>query len=140
LIRLAGRPDLVNWQLPSDKRLCVLFILYVANWSLAGLGGVTAWLAFGHPGSVGDMVLVGSSMGAGWTLALLAFVVPGGLGVREGAIFWMLDGAVGRQVAVVLPILTRLIYMACEGILGLVGMILARELKMISPASRRLGD
>jgi hypothetical protein len=125
-LKLLRRP-MLSWKLPSDEQLFWLLVLYVSNWILVGFGGISAWLAFGQPRSFGDLVLVGSSMGAGWTVALLAFVVPGGLGVREGAIFWMLDSVVGREVALVLPLLTRLIYMACEGALGALGLVLARE-------------
>jgi hypothetical protein len=127
LLKVLRRPMPSSFKHPSDGQLLWLCLIYGTSWVLTGVGGVTAWLAFGSPRSFSDVVLVGSSMGAGWTVALLAFVVPGGLGIREGAIFWMLDSSLGREVALVLPLLTRLIYMTCEGVLGALGLVLARE-------------
>jgi uncharacterized membrane protein YbhN (UPF0104 family) len=132
LMKVLRRPMPPSFRLPSDGQLLWLFFMYVSAWIFTGIGGVTAWLAFGRPHSFNDVVLVGSSMGAGWTVALLAFVVPGGLGVREGAMLWMLDSSVGRETALLLPLLTRLIYMACEGFLGALGLAFAREPRVSS--------
>ncbi|HEY2408463.1 MAG TPA: lysylphosphatidylglycerol synthase domain-containing protein [Polyangiaceae bacterium] len=128
-MRILRRPMPASWRLPSVRQMLGLVAIYLFNWTLAGVGGVAAWLAFANGGSVTDMLLVGSSMGAGWTIALLAFIVPGGIGVREGAILFMLDTIVGREAALVLPLLTRVIYMACEAVLGALGLLLARELR-----------
>ena len=127
VMKVLRRPIPPSFRLPSDGQLAYVISLFLGSWVLTGIGGVAAWLAFGRPQSFNDVMLVGSSMGAGWTVALLAFIVPGGLGIREGAMLWMLDSSVGRETALLLPLLTRLIYMACEGFLGALGLVFARE-------------
>jgi len=132
-MRILRRPVPENWKPPPVGQVLGLVAIYMANWTLAGLGGIAAWLAFSDGGSATDLLLVGSSMGAGWTISLLAFIVPGGFGVREGAILFMLDNIVGREAALLLPLLTRVIYMACEGCLGLAGLLLGRSLSRGEP-------
>lgn len=127
LMKVLRRPMPPGFRLPSDGQLGFVIAIYLGGWVLTGIGGIAAWLAFGGPQSFNDVVLVGSSMGAGWTVALLAFIVPGGLGIREGAMLWMLDSSVGRETALLLPLLTRLIFMACEGLLGALGLVFARQ-------------
>jgi hypothetical protein len=127
-MRVVRRPLPKTWRLPTSEQLLGLIAIYMLNWLLAGVGGVAAWFAFAKSDSPADMLLVGSSMSAGWTIALVAFIVPGGIGIREGAIFWMLDGIIGREAALLLPLLTRMIYMACEACLGVLGLALAHKL------------
>jgi uncharacterized membrane protein YbhN (UPF0104 family) len=55
------------------------------------------------------------------TLGVLAVFAPGGLGVREGVLVYLLSHIMPEGVSVVLSILTRLWMTVIE--LGLVGMI-----------------
>lgn len=72
-------------------------------------------------------VVIGSSI-LGDVAGFLAFVVPGGLGVREGLMYAMLEGQGVASLALVLPVASRLLNMAVEILLGAVALHLLRTL------------
>jgi uncharacterized membrane protein YbhN (UPF0104 family) len=55
------------------------------------------------------------------TLGLITIFAPGGLGVREGALVYLLSLVMAAPVAVVISILTRIWMTLIE--IGLVGMV-----------------
>jgi uncharacterized membrane protein YbhN (UPF0104 family) len=54
-----------------------------------------------------------------WLIGYFAFISPGGLGVREGVMLLMLSGIVDVRTALIFPILSRLMYLISEALLGL---------------------
>jgi uncharacterized membrane protein YbhN (UPF0104 family) len=52
---------------------------------------------------------------------------PGGLGIREGAMFFLLDGITGKRVALLLPLALRIITMSSDLILGVTGFVFLRR-------------
>lgn len=52
------------------------------------------------------------------TIAFLAVLMPGGLGVREGIMYYALGGAKGTALALTLPIATRAVHMFVDLLLG----------------------
>jgi len=52
-----------------------------------------------------------------WTLGLIAFFAPGGIGVRESAMSFWLSGLIPLQYALVLPWIHRIIVTFAEIIL-----------------------
>ncbi len=61
------------------------------------------------------------------TVGFLAFFVPGGLGVREGLLYLVLAEFGAGSLALILPIVMRLISMLVDAILGLLGMFTLRK-------------
>jgi uncharacterized membrane protein YbhN (UPF0104 family) len=55
------------------------------------------------------------------------FLVPGGLGIREATMYFLLHGQSGGSLALVLPLATRLLYMAADVLLGAVALWLLRN-------------
>ncbi len=52
------------------------------------------------------------------TIAFFAVVTPGGLGVREGLMYFVLGGAKGTSLAITLPIAARAVHMFVDVLLG----------------------
>ncbi|MFB3886343.1 MAG: hypothetical protein ACE144_14055 [Thermodesulfobacteriota bacterium] len=61
------------------------------------------------------------------TVGFVMFFSPGGLGIREGALFFLLDGVTGKRLAILLPLALRIITMSSDLILGLTGLTLLRH-------------
>jgi hypothetical protein len=61
------------------------------------------------------------------TIGFLAFFVPGGIGVREGLFFILLNEYGAGPLALILPIAMRLISMIVDASLGLLGIIYLRK-------------
>jgi uncharacterized membrane protein YbhN (UPF0104 family) len=61
------------------------------------------------------------------TVGFLAFFAPGGLGVREGVFYFLLAEFGAGSLALLLPIVMRLISMLVDAILGLAGLFTLRK-------------
>jgi uncharacterized membrane protein YbhN (UPF0104 family) len=60
------------------------------------------------------------------TVGFLAFLVPGGMGVRESLFYLLLREHGGESLALVLPIVMRLMSMLVDALLGLLGLVYLR--------------
>jgi uncharacterized membrane protein YbhN (UPF0104 family) len=60
------------------------------------------------------------------TIGFLAFLVPGGVGIREGLFYLLLQEHGGQSLALILPIVMRLMSMLVDALLGLLGLIYLR--------------
>lgn len=60
-------------------------------------------------------------------LGLMAFFSIGGLGVREGAMFFMLKQFSNVETALILPIVIRLLYLMVELFMGIIGIIIGMK-------------
>jgi uncharacterized membrane protein YbhN (UPF0104 family) len=72
-------------------------------------------------------VLVGASSLIADVIGFVAFIVPGGLGVRESAMFLVLDGVSLSTLPLVLPIATRSVNMLSDVVLGGLALKLLRK-------------
>lgn len=61
------------------------------------------------------------------TVGFLAFFVPGGIGVREGLFYLTLREHGAGPLALILPIVIRLVSMLVDALLGLLGLIYLRK-------------
>lgn len=84
-------------------------MLVAAAWSVLGwlVYGLHLWLVAGDPAPY--LVATGAYAFA-WASGLLTFVVPAGVGVREGAIVLVLGPLVGVPQALVAAIVSRLAF------------------------------
>jgi uncharacterized membrane protein YbhN (UPF0104 family) len=61
-------------------------------------------------------------------VGFLAVIVPGGLGVREGVMYFLLKGETSGALFLILPIATRIVGMSVDILLGTIGFILLKRL------------
>ena len=127
--RLLARLELAHPAaiLPALVYFLLFFIgMSLISWWLYGLVTSTAALADLPP-------LVGAFL-ASWLLGFVIPGAPGGIGVREGtfALFGgalLGDGLLGQESLVIIALLMRLVTLAGEGLLFLLALGVARELR-----------
>ena len=87
----------------------VLWILGVCilSWVAGGIG-FYFFVDGIFPVSSGDFLFLTGALAISSTLGLLVLFAPGGLGVREGVLVYLLSSIMPSPVAVVLSVLTRL--------------------------------
>ncbi len=88
--------------------------------ALTGLGGVLITSAFGLQSEVSFVGSVAAFVGA-WVIGFLAFPIPGGIGVREGALVFALAPWMPPHEAVLVAAASRLVATAAELVSGLIG-------------------
>lgn len=95
--------------------------IYLVVWLLVGVAGYFAALGVGLSVSLHDVTGITASMSVAWVVGYLSAVSPGGLGVREGLMSLMLVRISRPETALVLPIVSRLLYLVVEVLLGVIG-------------------
>jgi uncharacterized membrane protein YbhN (UPF0104 family) len=114
----------------------LLYYLQVINFVGAfcfGLGAYLLCFGIGFDIDSSKMLLIMSSLVIADVIGFVAFIVPGGLGVREGVMYLMLHDVSIPALAIILPIATRIVSMFVDISLGTIGIIL---LKKITVAKR----
>jgi hypothetical protein len=87
--------------------------LYAATWLLAG-AGLYALIQGLHPIQPDDFLVVAAAPAVGYLAAAFAFVLPGGIGAREGGLAIVLDVALPLGVAVAVAVALRLLQLTLE--------------------------
>lgn len=100
----------------------VLFIFFVCilAWLVGGVG-FYLFLVSVFPVSSQHLIFLTGALAISSTLGLIAIFAPGGLGVREGALVYLLSFIMPVPVAVIISILTRLWMTLIE--IGLIGIV-----------------
>jgi uncharacterized membrane protein YbhN (UPF0104 family) len=100
----------------------VLWILLVCllSWGVGGIGFYFFVDAI-YPVSSFYLLFLTGSLAVSSTLGLIALFAPGGLGVREGALVYLLSFLMPSPVAVIISVLTRLWMTLIE--IGLIGVV-----------------
>lgn len=114
----------------SQKKIWVVQIIFTGSWILAGFSVYALASGFGLALSLLDAIPVVVSMWLSWLAGSLAVMVPAGFGVREGAMLLILKPVLAVQTALLLPILTRILLLFSEAILGLVALYLGTRKKV----------
>ncbi len=83
--------------------------------------GVNMPLSFSH------IFAMMATISVSLILGLLAFFTMGGLGVREGAMFFMLKQFATIEAALILPVISRLLITAVELLMGLMGIMIGMK-------------
>jgi glycosyltransferase 2 family protein len=124
VLRRLGRPPLPL----SLSRLQVLGFtaLFAGSFLLAGFA-VYAFAQAIHGVHAGDVGTVVGSYSVGFAASVLAFVLPGGLGAREGAMVAALSPALPVTVALAVAVAVRLAQMAVEVLYAAITPLLARR-------------
>lgn len=120
LLRRLIKRDIEVTATPSREML-ELGSIYVLVWLLIGAAAYYSALGVGLAVSLHDVTGITASMSIAWIVGYLSAVSPGGLGVREALMSLMLERVSSPEAALVLPIVSRLLWLLIEVVLGLVG-------------------
>jgi uncharacterized membrane protein YbhN (UPF0104 family) len=110
--------------------LKLLFYVHAINIFAAfcyGLGAYLVCLGIGFDVGPKNMFTVMSAMLISDVIGFLAIIVPGGLGVREGVMYFLLRGVPAGPLSLVLPIATRIVNMLVDFSLGAIGFVLLKK-------------
>ena len=122
---------IINWTLAQFKRdvvslsisysdvLWILFICIV-SWVVGGIG-FYLFVDSIYPATAQYILFLTGALAVSSTLGLIAIFAPSGLGVREGALVYLLSYMMPGGVAVIISILTRIWMTLIE--IGLIGMV-----------------
>jgi uncharacterized membrane protein YbhN (UPF0104 family) len=128
LVNRVFRRDFVFFELPLPFLLKMQAALLFSN-ILFGLAGFAVCYGIGHDIPVEMAFPVSAATLFSDILGFVMFLSPGGLGIREGAMFVLLDGIIGKRVALLLPLALRIITMASDLMLGVTGFVLLQKCK-----------
>jgi glycosyltransferase 2 family protein len=126
LIRLVNRyfhkeiSPLVN----SVPLLVYVQFLYLVSWLVYGCSGYFLLKGVGLAVPSTSLFAILASMSLSWMIGYLAVLAPGGLGVREATMLVMLNQVVNIQTALLFPILSRILLLVAEVLLGLLALVL----------------
>ncbi len=134
LLAYAGRLLKKDMRPLDDSRSLLLFIqfIYTCSWGIMGLGGYFLAKGVGLHLSLSGIFVILSSMSLSWLAGYIAVVSPGGLGIREGVMLLMLQSTVDTQTALIFPILSRLMYLIAEALMGIVALSLGTRYNIFS--------
>lgn len=102
----------------SRSAIVYVQIMYLVVWLATGLSCYFLAAGVGLELSIKSAPAIAAAMSLSWVGGQLVVLAPGGLGVREGIMLVMLKIVVAVQAALMLPIISRLLYFVVEGILG----------------------
>ncbi|MGC4094016.1 MAG: hypothetical protein QM756_40125 [Polyangiaceae bacterium] len=112
----------------STRLILRLHAIHLAASVASAVGGYALCFGIGYRIGVVQAMLVMSSLLLSEVVGYLAFLVPGGLGVREGIMYVMLGGAATGSLSLILPLATRAVNMIVEVALGLISLRLLKSL------------
>ncbi len=94
---------------------------------VSGLGAYLICLGIGFDVGASTILLVMAALILSDTAGFLFFPVPGGIGVREATMYFLLQGQDSESLALVLPLVSRALYMAADVLLGAVALWLLKR-------------
>ncbi|MGZ3495027.1 MAG: hypothetical protein ACXWM6_10665, partial [Thermodesulfobacteriota bacterium] len=123
--------SVLNWVLMKWKRepislsisyLQILLVLFVCilSWMVGGIG-FYLFTASVYPVSLQYLLFLTGALAASSMLGLMAIFAPSGLGVREGALVYLLSFLMATPIAVIISVLTRIWMTLIE--IGMIGVI-----------------
>jgi uncharacterized membrane protein YbhN (UPF0104 family) len=114
---LKRQPITISMSYPDILRVLGVCL---CSWVMGGVG-FYLFVDSVFPVSSGHILFLTGALAISNTLGLLALFAPGGLGVREGVLVFLLSSIMPGSVAVVLSVLTRLWMTLIE--IGLIGVV-----------------
>jgi hypothetical protein len=120
--RIFRRP-MEFYKLPFATILKIQASLLVTN-LLFGLAGCAACYSIGWAVPNDKVLSIASVTLLSDLVGFIMVVSPGGLGIREGAMFFLLSGIAAKRVALLLPLAIRIITMTADLLLWLGAMLL----------------
>jgi uncharacterized membrane protein YbhN (UPF0104 family) len=138
---LVARPkrckDLANWFLirlkreplhvtPTSSNAISLILVYTAGWFCYGLSGFTLIYALELPCNT-SFFSINAAFVTSWLIGFLSMITPGGLGVREATLVYLLKSEIHTAEAIALALVLRFTWTMIE----LAGVLLGLLLKSL---------
>jgi hypothetical protein len=120
--------EIIYYEAPT-KLLLRLHSIHIISAASFGIGAYFLCLGIGFNIPKDSVFLVMSSMILSDTIGFLSFIVPGGLGVREGVMYLLLKGDAFGSLSLILPVATRIVMIVVDVVLGAIGFILLNQKK-----------
>ncbi len=89
---------------PDVKRLFFTFLVFIISWYLFG---AIVWLTMLSLGTYGNYFLLTSVFAISWLISFIAFIIPAGIGIREGVFVFLMNPYYG-PVSIILALVIRL--------------------------------
>jgi uncharacterized membrane protein YbhN (UPF0104 family) len=118
----------------SAATMIIVHVAFVLGTVAYGLTGYLVTRGLGFELAFTDSWAVMASMLLADVIGFVTLVSPGGLGVREGVMYYLLRAATNPALTLLLPIATRLVCMLVEVVLGALGMYM---LRFVAPHDQR---
>jgi Lysylphosphatidylglycerol synthase TM region len=109
--------------------------VYIASFVIVGIGVLCLARSL-HSVDPADLPLIISAWSVGYAAALVAFFIPGGLGVREGAVAAVLAVVLPTGVAIAVAVAIRLAQTGIELLYAGASVLYARRLPELSDARK----
>ncbi|MDD5284683.1 MAG: lysylphosphatidylglycerol synthase domain-containing protein [Desulfuromonadaceae bacterium] len=116
----------------SIPLLVYVQFIYACSWLLTGFSGYFLAKGVGLQIETRELFALIASMSLSWLVGYLAVFTPAGLGVREGFMLLMLNNVMNVQTALLFPILSRVMFLLAEALLGLMAFYIGIKLKVFS--------
>ena len=107
--------------------LLYIQLLYLLSYIPMGIGMYFLAKGIGMDIPFSGIMALMATLSVSLVLGYVAFFSPGGLGIREGAMFFMLKQFSNIDIALILPIVMRLIYIMIELLLGIIGILIVMK-------------
>ena len=111
----------------SSRTMLRLHLIHFLAQLISAAGAYLLCFGIGYRLELGKVMLVMSALILSDVAGFVAFLVPGGLGVREGVMYLLLGGVAAGSLALVLPIASRMLYLVGDALLGAIALHLLRR-------------
>lgn len=106
----------VGGRTPRKRELSVLFALAFGIWIIKGVVLYTLVLALYPAG--GLFLPISAAMAVAWAAGFLVLFMPGGLGVREGVMVFLLSSVVPLPIAIAASVISRVFSLLAEVVMA----------------------
>jgi glycosyltransferase 2 family protein len=129
LTKILGRilKKAINFRRITFGQTMLMQLLSLASSAALGMSALicAAGVGFSMDGRLAYSIFSGFLVSD--TIGFLAFLVPGGIGIREGLFYLLLREHGGESLALILPIVMRLLSMCVDAALGVLGLVYLRK-------------
>jgi uncharacterized membrane protein YbhN (UPF0104 family) len=111
----------------STSLTMYLHLLHLFSAIAFGIGAYLLCIGIGFDVMASKALSIMAAMLISDVVGILAIIIPSGLGVREGVMYYLLnDTSAAINLSLILPIATRILHMLVELSLGIVGYLLLK--------------
>jgi uncharacterized membrane protein YbhN (UPF0104 family) len=111
----------------SHSLLIYLHLVHLVAAICFGIGAYLLCCGIGFEIAHGKIQLIMSSLLISDVIGFLTVIVPGGLGVREGVMYLILNDVSMGNLALILPIASRIVSMCVDLVLGAIALVLLKR-------------
>lgn len=154
VLRVITDPGLLKWCFDRIERLTKLTLaqrgvglsqifkiqtIYIVAFICYGVSAVLTARGLGIQVDAQDAIAIASATLLSSVIGYIMLLSPGGLGIREFIMFLVLDYVANKQLALLIPVATRVVAMLGDLILGLSGLVLMKKSGALSKGLSKSG-